>query len=167
MCGMQAAVSWLAGLAAVAAAPRQLELRVCRAERAPADAVVRGCVGQVASGDLSHSGARVDHRLADTACRASRVRPRCCACRPGKLTCARPLQPPVNRRDGPRPQRWPRAGCAAHLTWWGGSRSDTSDTVSVARMEPPMDAKMTAIRICVKLCDRPYAAVPLLLRFCA
>ena len=75
MCGKRAAASWLAGLASAAAAPRQLELLVCRARRAPADTVVRGCVGQVASGNLSNSRPRVHHRLADAACAASRVRP--------------------------------------------------------------------------------------------
>jgi hypothetical protein len=44
-----------------------------------------------------------------------------------------------------------------HLTMCGGSRSDTSDTVSVARMLPPIDAKITANSSCVKLCDRPCA----------
>ncbi len=44
-----------------------------------------------------------------------------------------------------------------HLTMCGGSKSDTSDTVSVARMLPPIYAKITAISSCVKLCDRPCA----------
>ena len=79
MCGAQTAASGLAGLAAAAAAPRQLELRVSRARRAPADAVVRGRVGQVAGGDLRHSRPGVHHCLANAACKASRVRPWMCA----------------------------------------------------------------------------------------
>ena len=48
-------------------------------------------------------------------------------------------------------------GCSSDLTWWGGSRSDTSDTVSVERMDPPIDAKITAISSCTKFWDLPCA----------
>lgn len=55
------------------------------------------------------------------------------------------------------PKRCATWELCTHLTWWGGSRSDTSETVRVARMDPPMEAKITASSSCVKLCDAPCA----------